>query len=411
MEKLPGIGVFGTGPYTTIVVPYLRAAGFKLEAIWGKTAEEAQQNADELDIPFATNRVDDVLLRKNVDLILILSPPSLHSQIAVKALGIRYLFSHSKNLFNWSAFSGIGKHVAVQCPAGISQSETLRQVQAAQYYPSLLSLVVYCLRFLPAVLKLRKAVLEDDLIGPVTMCDVRLTAPSLISDSEPYSWACDNHMGGGILNQFGSHIIDLLNFTTGLKAKRVHGTVRTLSKQTSKINGIRQINSDDVAVFQLECDEDNITTVNLNGACASTEFKQELHFHGTKGDLFVSSGTLVLKEKKGSEIVETVLHHEKSEDELPNNNFHPRLPPIYRKGISLMFRHLAENLRNGSVEDATDWWSFANFNDALYVQAVMEAIRASSKDKVWTKVIVVEDSADPSECYSSIPGSGIFTLI
>ena len=39
--------------------------------------------------------------------------------------------------------------MAVEPPAGINQSETLRKVKAALYYPSLLSIVVYGLRFLP----------------------------------------------------------------------------------------------------------------------------------------------------------------------------------------------------------------------------------------------------------------------
>jgi hypothetical protein len=38
-----------------------------------------------------------------------------------------------------SFFSGIGKHVSVQPPAALGQNETLRMVQAAQYYPALLS--------------------------------------------------------------------------------------------------------------------------------------------------------------------------------------------------------------------------------------------------------------------------------
>ena len=61
--------------------------GFSIEAIWGKTTEEAENVAQTLDIPFSTSRIDDVLLRKDVDLILVLCPPSHHSQIAVKALG------------------------------------------------------------------------------------------------------------------------------------------------------------------------------------------------------------------------------------------------------------------------------------------------------------------------------------
>ena len=137
-------------------------------------------------------------------------------------------------------------------PAGINQSETLRKVKAAAYYPSLISMVVYGLRFLPSVVRLRRALLDQDLIGRWTVCDVQLTCRSLVGDNEAYSWACDPHMGGGILNQFGSHIVDLLHFVGGFKAGRVHGNLRTLTKTTSKINGIRQIAADDFACFQME---------------------------------------------------------------------------------------------------------------------------------------------------------------
>ncbi len=61
--------------------------GFRVEALWGLTREEAEVAAKELGIPYATNRIDDVLLRKDVDLLLVLCPPAHHSQIAVKALG------------------------------------------------------------------------------------------------------------------------------------------------------------------------------------------------------------------------------------------------------------------------------------------------------------------------------------
>lgn len=54
----------------------------------------------------ASNRlivqVDDVLLRKDVDLVFIICQPDLHAQIAVKALGI-------------------GKHVLCDRPAGLCQ--------------------------------------------------------------------------------------------------------------------------------------------------------------------------------------------------------------------------------------------------------------------------------------------------
>ena len=52
--------------------------------------------------------------------------------------------------------------MAVEPPAGINQSETLRKVKAALYYPSLLSIVVYGLRFLPGNMMIKLAVKDND---------------------------------------------------------------------------------------------------------------------------------------------------------------------------------------------------------------------------------------------------------
>jgi len=398
-QQLPGIGVFGTGVTTRLLVPHLRSTGFRIAAVWGKTLKEADRCAAHLSIPFATHRIDDVLLCKEVDLILVLSPPSLHSQITVKALGI-------------------GKHVAVESPAGISQSETLRKVKAALYYPSLISIVVYGLRFLPAFARLRAALLEEDLIGPVTLCDVQVSAPRLVSDADPYSWACDGHMGGGVLNQFGSHVVDVLAYAAGLKAARVHGSVRTLTKTTPKINGIRQISADDFACFQMEGrgpqGVENFTTVTLNGASNSAHFQQRLLFHGEKGELIIDQdGNLIHRRlqqqlakphhQNGSLVdsteEEVVLCHGgvTSSEDINTSDHCPRLPRIYEEGVARLFRHLAEEMagRKNCRSEAENCGgekqpSFANFDDALYVQAVIEAVRCSSKNKAWTKVSLAQ---------------------
>lgn len=88
MKMLPGVGVFGTGSSARVLVPLLRAEGFTVEALWGKTEEEAKQLAEEMNITFYTSRTDDVLLHQDVDLVCINIPPPLTRQISVKALGM-----------------------------------------------------------------------------------------------------------------------------------------------------------------------------------------------------------------------------------------------------------------------------------------------------------------------------------
>lgn len=144
---LPGIGVFGTAAEVNVLVPILRAKGFKIEAIWGRTTKEAEEAAKQLAIPFHTNKIDDVLLKKDVDLVFIVCPPFLHSQISVKALGI-------------------GKHVVCDKPMGLGQADALKMVRGSQYYPSLISLVNYSLRFLPAFVQMKRMLNEEEFLGP-----------------------------------------------------------------------------------------------------------------------------------------------------------------------------------------------------------------------------------------------------
>ncbi len=87
---LPGVGVFGTGQTVRALVPLLQKEGFLVQAVWGHTQEEAESLASELDIPFSTNKTDDVLLHPEVHLVCILTPPPHTRQIAVKALGETY---------------------------------------------------------------------------------------------------------------------------------------------------------------------------------------------------------------------------------------------------------------------------------------------------------------------------------
>ena len=88
-----GIGIFGTSEVTKVLAPLLREKGFNLVAIWGPNLKETEELSKNTQIPFFTNKIDDVLLRKDVDVCFILTQPYLHSQISVKALGKIQFFS------------------------------------------------------------------------------------------------------------------------------------------------------------------------------------------------------------------------------------------------------------------------------------------------------------------------------
>lgn len=385
---LPGVGVFGTGKIIRVLVPCLRARDFKVEAIWGRTKEAAEKLASELDIPFATDKVDEVLLRKDVDLVCIICPPHLHSQIAVKALGI-------------------GKHVLCDRPAGLCQTEVLKMVNAAQYYPSLISVLFHTLRFLPAFVQMRKVV-RDGYIGNLTLCDVQVQCGSLLHDH--YDWTCDELMGGGLLTNVGSHIIDIITYTTGRRALRVHGMVRTFTK-TCNFKGIRQITSDDFCSFQMEMEGGLCATVTLNEHLPG-QFSQEVLLCGSEGHVVVRGGDLY--GQKLTAIKEEVLYLDiedlKQSSVIPINNDAQRyvnalLPKPYMKGLLKMVGALKEAFV--ARDDQQSWVKepvtmAASFEDGQYIQAVIDAIRVSSKQREWVKVELIAEDPETQQSLSSV---------
>ena len=381
---LPGIGVFGTGTAVKCLVPILKSCGFSVEAIWGRTREQADDVAKDLQIAFSTDKVDDVLLLKDVDLVFIHCPPHLQAPIAVKALGI-------------------GKHVICGTPSGPGQLDALRMVRAAQYYPSLMSLMCNGLRFLPCFIKMRQLI-EDGYIGDVLVCEARVHCGSLLKDK--YDWMCDERMGGGILNIYGSIIIDIITFLTSQRATRVHGMLKTFTKQTDKIKGIRHITSDDFCSFQMELDMGGCATVTLNNHLPG-QFIHDLMICGTKGRLIARGSDL--SGQKNDSPKEEVIHKDLLNilDEAKtgvSETIRADIPIPYLKGLMKLIDSVKEGFK--CIEDKHGWCKdpvavAATFEDGQYVQTVVDAVRKSGKTSEWTKVKLLDEEPDPNPFLSA----------
>merc|ERR550539_1685154 len=106
-------------------------------------------------------------------------------------------------------------------------------------------------------------------------------------------------------------------------------------------------------------------------------FTQEVLLLGDAGSVVARNGDLFCR--RDGEKEETCLHREtKSEGKLQN----PLMPSIYLDGMAACFSSLARRFAggdavNGDDEDSADP-EFASLEDAQYVQAVIEAVRASS---------------------------------
>lgn len=174
-------------------------------------------------------------------------------------------------------------------------------------------------------------------------------------------------------------MIDLVYFLTGKKATRVHGVVRNFRNQTETIQGIRSITAPDFTTFQLELENGILVTANIksNHQCRNG-FEQEITVIGQHGNLSVNGGDLFCYKKKANE----EFKEEKLYVELQASE------SLHIKGMNKMLAALKESFTTSS---GTSWnkqpvSSAANFNDGLYVQMVIDAIKKSSENRTWVKV-------------------------
>eukprot|EP01135_Chromosphaera_perkinsii_P010172 Nk52_evm38s2039 gene=Nk52_evmTU38s2039 len=270
-KSKPRVAVIGTGWACRIQVPILQHLGYDVVALWARTQKKAESFCEKLSIKGAYSSVDDIVILPDVDLVLVSTAPHLHAEVSVKALSA-------------------GKHVVCAGPPSLTAKGALKMLYAAIYYPQLLSVFDFSLRFMPNMQKIRSLV-DDGYCGKLHVLEVRISMGTLI-DKE-YNWWCDGALGGGVLNNLGAHVIDLLTYLAGgAKITDVHGLLHTFVKENEYVNGFRHITSDDYCTFKVRMEGGLFGNVTID-THAPGNFVQEVSVIGTHGRLKANETKLV----------------------------------------------------------------------------------------------------------------------
>lgn len=206
-------------------------------------------------------------------------------------------------------------------------------------------------------------------------------------------------MGGGILALVGSHVIDLVFHLINQKALRVHAVVKTFTQTTKNINGIRRVTSPDFCTFQMELTNGTFVTATLSNHLRG-KLTQEVIVCGTNGHLVVRGGDLHGCKNNQEE----VLYRDMENINESYNGISDSIPRPYVKGLKKMIGALREAFQ--PVEDKRGWIKepvsrAATFDDGLYIQAVIDALKQSNKRREWTKVTILTEEPDPNPILSA----------
>lgn len=347
------VAILGTGFGTQVTAPALRAEGWEIRALFSRRPERAQEIADKLDIPHHTADPDDIVARDDIDAVVVSTPTSTHHAIVLAALAA-------------------GKHVLCEKPFAANLQEGREMVQAAQD-SGVTTMCNFEFRYADHRLHITR-LLQDGLIGaPQSAVGTLYFARPMANAA--LDWRSQVEMGGGALNEHGSHYFDALRLWMG--------DVVSISAHVATHEPER---TDPDTGQQLAADADDFVAATLtfaSGAVATVSIVWSDHVPAT-GSLHLTGpgGTISHHGPAGLFAPGPVSHT----PPLPRNARAPDAPtllplphdiePLPGPAIVAASRRLLRDFERG-IHDGTS--PAPNFEDGLRTQAILDAARESAR--------------------------------
>jgi predicted dehydrogenase len=354
-----GAVVVGTGFGCLTHVRALRAAGFEVRALVGRHPDRTRDRAGRLGIPHASDSLADALNLPGVDVVSVATPPHTHAELVLEAVGA-------------------GRHVVCEKPFARDAGEA-RAMHEAAAAAGVVHLLGTEFRFATGQALLTRTVREGSVGDPV-LATFLLDMPLLAApDAEVPDWWSDAAQGGGWLGAHGSHVIDQIRVTLG----EFSGVSATL-----KVVAPRAMTAEDSYLVHFRLTS-GVEGVMSSSAAAWGPPLMATRVVGTKGTAWLEGDTVWTGDEQGSRPVA-----------VPPDliNAPPDPPPadlmttaydlMHATGIDLapytrLYQVLDARLSGQAVPDDP---ATATFADGVANMIVMDAIRASARDRAWVDI-------------------------
>jgi UDP-N-acetyl-2-amino-2-deoxyglucuronate dehydrogenase len=244
-------GIVGSGAISTQHLEAIHSVeGARLGAVASASVERARSVGERWGVPWTTD-IDQLLGRRDIDAVSIMTPSGLHASQALAALGR-------------------DKHVLVEKPIALSVRDAEAVIDEGRRR-GLTVATVSQRRFEPVMVALHAAV-EVDALGTVSlvMTDGIYHRPQSYYDSSP--WRGTIALDGGVLMNQAIHMIDLVRWLGGpVRSVAAHVATRT-----------HRMEAEDTASVSLQFASGALGSIAATTS-ATPEFSPELRIYGDAG--------------------------------------------------------------------------------------------------------------------------------
>lgn len=231
---------------------FQKARHSELIAVMRRDSEKAADFARRHRVPRFYDHSDDLIKDPQVDAVYISTPPSSHSQLALKVAAAR-------------------KPCLVEKPMAMTHSECMAMTRAFQKAEVPL-FVAYYRRALPRFLKVRE-LLKNQIVGQISSVRITHYDPLVLGEA-CQDWRFNPVIsGGGLFMDLASHGLDLLDFLIG--------PIKTVSGLAVNTGGSYTAEDVTAICFEFECGIVGTGIWNFNANYS----QDQIIFMGSKGEL------------------------------------------------------------------------------------------------------------------------------
>jgi len=333
-------GVIGAGGIADrrTIPGLMLARNAELAAVMEVDMELAEKIRAKYNAKRAYDNIDKLLADKDIDAVYIATPVMYHKEQAFKAARAK-------------------KHILIEKPVALSAQEGEEVLKVCRQEGVLIT-VGLMMRF-HAYHQKMKEIVESGKLGRIVSCRGQLTCwyPDM-----PGNWRQRRSTsGGGALMDMGVHCIDLIQYITGAKAKKVAALIGTKTFQY-------EVEDSASVIFEMDNGANAYVDANFNIPDAAARCRLEIY--GTRGSM-LAEGTISQVEGGKLDVVlsDDSLGYDAKQDRVDVNTVDIKVEfgNMYTKEIESFSSFILDGIQAG-----------VSIEEALQVQKVVEAAYESS---------------------------------
>jgi len=334
------IAVVGAGYGAKVPLPvYAELAEFEPVAVWSQRPERARALAAEHGLQLGTADLGELLAHPGLEAVHVATPVATHAEVAIAA-------------------ARRGLHVMCEKPLAATLAEA-RAVVAAVEEAGVVGVVNYGRRL--QATRARVIELARAMVGTP-----RMVAISLVFDdhadpgSRPFTWVQDAALGGGRLQGYGVHDLDLLLEAVGDVASVAAATEVGVGERTARDGTTHTVTAEDAYAILMRLRGGGFATITLTATAR--------HKRGDVIEILGDAGTVRLD-------ADRTLRWGRTGEELQVEG---PLKASSKDAFAQIARSFHAAIRDGAAPEPS-------LQAGLRVQALHDAVRIADAERRWVE--------------------------